>query len=55
MTAISGILDEIASAFFKPRNDGGFRNGGILAMTDEFRIFCDEIPQRGWGMTGNFR
>ena len=31
------ILNEIASAFSKPRNDG------ISAMTDEFRIYCDEI------------
>ena len=46
MTKILEFL-EIASSFasLTPRNDR------ISAMTDEFRIFCDEIPQSSWGMT----
>ena len=29
------------------------RNDGIFAMTDEFRIYCDEIPRSSRGMTKN--
>nr|WP_321432682.1 hypothetical protein [uncultured Campylobacter sp.] len=35
-------MNEIASAFSKPRNDAG-----------NFRIPRDEIPQSSWGMTKN--
>ena len=50
-------MNEIASSFVSltPRNDVGnsllARNDGISAMMDEFRIYCDEIPQSSWGMT----
>ena len=47
MVILDGILNEIASASSKPRNDG-----------DLMTVICDEIPQSSWGMTqglGNSR
>ena len=58
---LDGILNEIASSFVSltPRNDAGnsllARNDGIPAMTDEFKIYRDEIPQSSWGMTKKVR
>ncbi|WP_321294143.1 hypothetical protein [Campylobacter sp.] len=35
-------MNEIVSAFSKPRNDAG-----------NSKFICDEIPQSSWGMTQN--
>ena len=47
---LDGILNEIAPSALLPRNDR------IPAMTQGILEFPRaEIPQRGWGMTGNSR
>ena len=47
---IPGILNEIAPSALLPHNDR------IPAMTQGILEFPRaEIPQRGWGMTGNSR
>ena len=47
---LDGILNEIAPSALLPRNDR------IPSMTQGILEFPRaEIPQRGWGMTGNSR
>ena len=52
----NGILNEIASAFSKPRNDEfwgilEFILGILVFILGILEFFCDDIPQSSWGMT----